>query len=46
MQLACHLGANKAAPNRIFAGLVFVVAFYMLYRNASALGMMGRSQSA
>jgi len=41
MQLACHLGANKAALNRIFAGLVFVVAFYMLYRNASTLGMMG-----
>ena len=46
MQLGCYLGANKTALNRISAGLVFVVAFYMLYRNASALGMMGRSQSA
>ncbi|HWX49782.1 MAG TPA: sulfite exporter TauE/SafE family protein [Roseomonas sp.] len=39
MQLACHLGSRKAALNRIFAGLVFGVAFYMLYRNASAFGL-------
>ncbi|WP_375373054.1 sulfite exporter TauE/SafE family protein [Roseomonas sp. KE2513] len=38
MQLACRLGHRKAALNRIFAGLVFVVAFYMLYRNAAAFG--------
>ena len=38
MRLACHLGSRKAALNRIFAGLVFAVAFYMLYRNASAVG--------
>lgn len=38
MQLACYLGANKTALNRISAGLVFVVAFYMLYRNASPSG--------
>ena len=41
MQLACHLGHRKAALNRIFAGLVFVVAFYMLYRNAAAFGFGG-----
>ena len=34
LQLACRLGAHKNALNRVFAGLVFVVAFYMLYRNA------------
>lgn len=38
MQLACHLGARKAALNRIFACVIFAVAFYMLYRNASAIG--------
>ncbi|MDJ0391127.1 sulfite exporter TauE/SafE family protein [Roseomonas sp. E05] len=38
MQLACRLGSRKAALNRIFAALVFVVAAYMLYRNASAFG--------
>lgn len=41
MQLACRLGHRKAALNRIFAGLVFVVAFYMLYRNAAAFGFGG-----
>ena len=41
MQLACRLGTGKATLNRIFAGLVFVVAFYMLYRNASAFGLTG-----
>lgn len=41
MQLASHLGSRKATLNRIFAGLVFVVAFYMLYRNAAAFGLMG-----
>lgn len=39
MQLACSLASQKAALNRIFAGLVFVVAFYMLYRNAAAFGL-------
>ncbi|MXP62117.1 sulfite exporter TauE/SafE family protein [Roseomonas sp. M0104] len=39
MQLACHLGSRKATLNRIFAGLVFVVASYMLYRNAAAFGL-------
>jgi uncharacterized membrane protein YfcA len=39
MQLARHLGSRKAALNRIFATLVFVVALYMLYRNASAFGI-------
>jgi len=39
LRLACHLADQKAALNRIFAGLVFVVAFYMLYRNAAAFGL-------
>ncbi|WP_372006491.1 sulfite exporter TauE/SafE family protein [Tistrella mobilis] len=39
MQLACRLATRKAALNRIFAGLVFVVALYMLYRNAAAFGL-------
>ena len=39
MQLACHLASQKATLNRIFAGLVFVVALYMLYRNAAAFGL-------
>jgi uncharacterized membrane protein YfcA len=39
LRLACHLAEQKAALNRIFAGLVFVVAFYMLYRNAAAFGL-------
>ena len=36
MLLACHLAGHKATLNRIFAGLVFIVALYMLYRNAAA----------
>ena len=39
LRLACHLAEQKAALNRIFAGLVFVVALYMLYRNAAAFGL-------
>ncbi|WP_372097571.1 sulfite exporter TauE/SafE family protein [Tistrella mobilis] len=39
MQLACRLATRKAVLNRIFAGLVFVVALYMLYRNAAAFGL-------
>lgn len=39
LRLACHLADQKAALNCIFAGLVFVVAFYMLYRNAAAFGL-------
>ncbi|WP_174247821.1 sulfite exporter TauE/SafE family protein [Acidisoma sp. S159] len=37
MTLAVHLAARKALLNQVFAGFVFVVAAYMLYRNASAL---------
>jgi len=36
MRLAIRLAPRRAALNRIFAGLVFVVAIYMLYKNASA----------
>lgn len=39
MYLASGLASRKAALNRIFAGFVFVVAAYMLYRNASVLGL-------
>jgi uncharacterized protein len=36
MRLCNHLAPRKAALNKVFAGLVFVVAAYMLYRNLSA----------
>ena len=39
LKLACHLAGQKAALNRIFAGFVFLVAAYMLYRNAAAFGL-------
>jgi hypothetical protein len=38
MLLATRLAPRKAALNRIFASLVFVVAGYMLYRNATVIG--------
>ncbi|MFC3127309.1 sulfite exporter TauE/SafE family protein [Pseudoroseomonas globiformis] len=41
MQLACRLGARKATLNRIFAGIIFAVALYMLFRNAAAFGLAG-----
>jgi uncharacterized membrane protein YfcA len=37
MRLACRLAAYKGLLNRIFAGVIFVVAGYMLYRNVGAL---------
>ncbi len=36
-KLATRLGSSKKALSRIFAGVVFVVAIYMLYMNASVL---------
>ena len=36
MALAVRLATRKAALNQIFAAVVFVVAAYMLYRNAAA----------
>jgi uncharacterized membrane protein YfcA len=36
MRLCNHLAPRKAALNKVFAGLVFVVAAYMLYRNLGA----------
>jgi uncharacterized protein len=36
MRLCNHLAPRKAALNKVFAGLVFVVATYMLYRNLGA----------
>ena len=37
MRLSIHLAPRKAALNRVFAGFVFVVAAYMLYRNFGAI---------
>ena len=39
MRLALRLASHRAALTRIFAGLIFIVAAYMLYRNAAALGI-------
>jgi uncharacterized protein len=36
MRLCNHLAPRKAALNKVFAGLIFVVATYMLYRNLGA----------
>jgi len=38
MRLAIRLAPRRAALNRIFAGVIFTVAAYMLYRNAAAFG--------
>ncbi|GAC1348684.1 MAG: sulfite exporter TauE/SafE family protein [Acetobacteraceae bacterium] len=40
MRLCNHLAPRKAALNKVFAGLVFVVAAYMLYRNLGALSSL------
>ena len=37
--LAVRLAPRKAALNQVFAVLVFIVAGYMLYRNATAMGI-------
>src|ERR1700722_2891354 len=37
LRLCAHLAPRKAALNRVFAGFVFAVAAYMLYRNYGAL---------
>jgi uncharacterized protein len=37
MRLSMHLASRKDALNKVFAGFVFVVAAYMLYRNVGAL---------
>jgi uncharacterized protein len=34
MKLACHLAAQRSTLNRVFAGLIFVVAFYIIWRSA------------
>jgi uncharacterized membrane protein YfcA len=36
MRLACHLADFKGVLNKIFATIIFVVAGYMIYRNAGA----------
>lgn len=40
-RLAKALSGQKGVLNTVFAGLIFVVAFYMLYRSAGALGLIG-----
>ncbi|WP_298744915.1 sulfite exporter TauE/SafE family protein [uncultured Brevundimonas sp.] len=39
-RLARHLSGRKGALNSVFAALIFVVAVYMLYRSAAALGFI------
>ena len=39
MMLAVRLATSRAALTRIFAIVIFVVAAYMLYRNAATLGL-------
>lgn len=39
-RLAGRLSARKGVLNLVFAGLIFVVALYMLYRSASTLGLL------
>ncbi|PPQ31648.1 sulfite exporter TauE/SafE family protein [Rhodopila globiformis] len=39
MRLALRLSTRRNTLTRIFAGLIFLVAAYMLYRNAAALGL-------
>jgi hypothetical protein len=34
MNLACHLATQRSTLNRVFAGLIFVVAFYIIWRSA------------
>lgn len=33
MRAACHLAAQRSTLNRVFAGLVFAVAFYIIWRS-------------
>lgn len=40
MRAAVRLSARKGLLTRIFAGVIFVVAAYMLFRSAGALGML------
>ncbi len=39
-RLACRLGGRKKTLTRLFAGIVLVVAVYMLYVNVSALHLI------
>jgi uncharacterized membrane protein YfcA len=33
MRLACHLAGQRGTLNRVFAGLIFIVAFYIIWRS-------------
>jgi uncharacterized protein len=39
MKAAVKLSSRKGALTRVFAGVLFAVAAYMLYRNAGAIGL-------
>ena len=39
MMLATRLAVRSAALNTVFAAVVFIVAAYMLYRNAASIGL-------
>jgi uncharacterized membrane protein YfcA len=40
MMLAVKLATKKALLSQVFAGFVFIVATYMLYRNLGALSVL------
>jgi hypothetical protein len=40
LTLAARLSKTKGLLTRVFAGVIFVVAGYMLYRNAGAVGLI------
>ena len=40
-RLAKRLSSGKGLLNSVFAGLIFVVALYMIYQSARALGLLG-----
>ncbi len=40
MRLCNRLAPHKDALNKVFAGFVFIVALYMIYRNAGALSVL------
>ena len=40
LKLTVRLSKTKGVLSRVFAGIIFVVAGYMLYRNAGALGLI------
>jgi uncharacterized protein len=39
MRLACRLASQRAVLSQVFSVVIFVVAGYMLYRNAASMGL-------